>query len=148
MAPVPLLPRESAFADFKCDRATSLGMNADPLCKTGILVVSGMDSYVGDEAPFMVDAMRDLRKDVNFDGSVKGLQAQSMDSSHVDLVSLLPRESEFADLKCDRASPLGMNGDLLRKIPKMCVRSDSLKIQWQSGVDTICFLCEMALVAR
>merc|ERR1712032_1756056 len=49
----------------------------------------------------VVDAMKDLCKDVNFDCSEKGLQVQSMDSSHVALVSLLLRESAFSDFKCD-----------------------------------------------
>jgi proliferating cell nuclear antigen len=31
----------------------------------------------------VVDAMKELCKDVNFDCSEKGLQVQSMDSSHV-----------------------------------------------------------------
>jgi len=45
----------------------------------------------------VVDAMKDLCKDVNFDCSEKGLSVQSMDSSHVALVSLLLRESAFTD---------------------------------------------------
>eukprot|EP00971_Amphidinium_carterae_P237736 4719681-Amphidinium_carterae.1 len=36
-------------------------------------------------------------------------EVQSMDSSHVALVSLVLRESAFAAYKCDRAMPLGMN---------------------------------------
>merc|ERR1712083_716891 len=63
----------------------------------------------------------------------KGLQVQSMDSSHVALVSLLLRESAFADFKCDRPTSLGMNVDSLAKILKMCGPTDSLKLRWQSG---------------
>merc|ERR1712224_506224 len=66
----------------------------------------------------VVDAMKDLCKDVNFDCSEKGLQVQSMDSSHVALVSLLLRESAFSDSKCDRPTSLGMNVDSLGKILK------------------------------
>jgi len=40
--------------------------------------------------------MKDLCKDINFDCLEKGLQLQSMDSSHVALVSLLLRESAFS----------------------------------------------------
>merc|ERR1711981_423557 len=53
--------------------------------------------------------MKDLCKDVNFDCSEKGLQVQSMDSSHVALVSLMLRESAFADFRCDRPTSLGLN---------------------------------------
>jgi len=90
----------------------------------------------------VVDAMKDLCKDVNFDCSEKGLQVQSMDSSHVALVSLFLRESAFADFRCDRPTSLGMNVDSLAKILKMCGPSDSLKIKWQSGADTVGFQCE------
>merc|ERR1712244_72169 len=85
---------------------------------------------------------KDLCKDVNFDCSEKGLQVQSMDSSHVALVSLLLRESAFADFKCDRPTSLGMNVDSLAKILKMCGPTDSLKVRWSGGADTVGFQCE------
>jgi len=90
----------------------------------------------------VVDAMKDLCKDVNFDCSEKGLQVQSMDSSHVALVSLLLRESAFTDFKCDRATSLGMNVESLGKIFKMCGPNDSLKLRWQNDADTVNFQCE------
>jgi proliferating cell nuclear antigen len=90
----------------------------------------------------VVDAMKDLCKDVNFDCSEKGLQVQSMDSSHVALVSLFLREAAFSDFKCDRATSLGMNVDSLHKILKMCSPTDALKLRWQSGADVVSFQCE------
>nr|AEF33791.1 proliferating cell nuclear antigen [Karenia brevis]AEF33793.1 proliferating cell nuclear antigen [Karenia brevis] len=90
----------------------------------------------------VVDAMKDLCKEVNFDCSEKGLQVQSMDSSHVALVALLLRESAFSDFKCDRAASLGMNVESLGKIFKMCGPSDSLKLRWQNDADTVSFQCE------
>merc|ERR1711871_997035 len=90
----------------------------------------------------VVDAMKDLCKDVNFDCSEKGIQVQSMDSSHVALVSLLLRESAFADFKCDRPTSLGMNVESLGKIFKMCGTNDSLKMRWQNDADTVNFQCE------
>eukprot|EP00929_Paragymnodinium_shiwhaense_P079401 TRINITY_DN4132_c0_g2_i1.p1 TRINITY_DN4132_c0_g2~~TRINITY_DN4132_c0_g2_i1.p1 ORF type:complete len:287 (-),score=87.46 TRINITY_DN4132_c0_g2_i1:248-1027(-) len=90
----------------------------------------------------VVDAMKDLCKDVNFDCSEKGLQVQSMDSSHVALVSLLLRESAFTDFKCDRPTSLGMNVESLSKIFKICGSNDSLKLKWQNDADTLNFQCE------
>jgi len=90
----------------------------------------------------VVDSIKDLCKDVNFDCSEKGLQVQSMDSSHVALVSLLLRESAFAEFKCERPTSLGMNVDSLAKILKMCSPNDSLKVRWQSGADNVNFQCE------
>merc|ERR1712066_1177150 len=57
-------------------------------------------------------------------------------------VSLLLRESAFADFKCDRPTSLGMNVDSLAKILKMCGPTDSLKVRWQGGADTVGFQCE------
>merc|ERR1711976_487305 len=90
----------------------------------------------------LVDAIKELCKDVNFDCSEKGLQVQAMDSSHVALVSLLLRESAFAEFKSDRATSLGMNVDSLGKILKMCGPSDSLKLRWQNDADIVNFQCE------
>ncbi|CAE8607990.1 unnamed protein product [Polarella glacialis] len=90
----------------------------------------------------VVDAMKDLCKDVNFDCTEKGIQVQSMDSSHVALVSLMLRESCFAEFKCDRPGSLGMNVDSLSKIFKMCGPNDALKIRWQNEADTVNFQCE------
>jgi len=90
----------------------------------------------------VVDAMKDLCKDVNFDCSEKGISVQSMDSSHVALVGLMLRESAFAEFKCDRPCSLGMNVESLGKIFKMCGQNDSLKLKYQSETDHVSFQCE------
>merc|ERR1711948_31651 len=90
----------------------------------------------------LVDAIKELCKDVNFDCSEKGLQVQAMDSSHVALVSLLLRESAFAEFKCDRAASLGMNVDSLSKILKICGPQDSLKLRYANDSDIVNFQCE------
>jgi len=81
----------------------------------------------------VVDAMKDLCKDVNFDCSERGIQVQSMDSSHVALVSLMLREAAFSEFKCDRAVSLGMNieslstsfGCVAQQIPSRSVQTQA-----------------------
>jgi proliferating cell nuclear antigen len=90
----------------------------------------------------VVDAITDLCKDVNFECSEKGLQVQSMDSSHVALVSLMLKESAFSEFKCERPTSLGMNVGSLGKILKMCGTSDSLRLRWKSEADTVTFQSE------
>jgi len=90
----------------------------------------------------VADAMKDLCKDVNFDCSERGIQVQSMDSSHVALVSLNLKESAFTDFKCERPASLGMNVDSLTKILKMTSPNDSLKIRHQVDSDVVGFQCE------
>ena len=65
-----------------------------------------------------------------------------MDRSHVALVFVFLRESAFADFKCDRPTSLGVNGDSLAEIFKLCGPSDSLKLRWQKHADTWNFQCE------
>jgi proliferating cell nuclear antigen len=96
----------------------------------------------------VVDAMKDLCKDVNFDCSERGIQVQSMDSSHVALVSLLLREAAFSDYKCDRAVSLGMNVESLAKILRMCGPADSLKLKADTGADHVSFQCESSAEDR
>merc|ERR1711907_499664 len=86
--------------------------------------------------------------DVNFDCSEKGLQVQSMDSSHVALVSLMLRESAFSEFKCDRNTSLGMNVDALTKVLRMCGQSDSLKIHADTGANVVSFQCESSAEDR
>jgi len=90
----------------------------------------------------VVDSMKDLCKDVNFDVSERGLQVQSMDSSHVALVSLMLREAAFSEFKCDRAVSLGMNVESLSKVFKMCGNHDSLRLRHDNESDKVTFICE------
>jgi proliferating cell nuclear antigen len=89
-----------------------------------------------------VEAMKDLCKDVNFDCSERGLQVQSMDNSHVALVSLVLRETAFQDFKCDRPVSLGMNVDALSKVLKMCGEKDTLKVRAENNGDHVSFMTE------
>merc|ERR1712159_564152 len=89
-----------------------------------------------------------MGKDVNFDCSERGIQVQSMDSSHVALVSLLLRESAFQEYKCDRGVSLGMNVESLSKVLRMCGASDSLKLRQETGADHVSFQCESSAEDR
>jgi len=77
-------------------------------------------------------------QDVVFDCCEKGLQVLSLDSSHVALVSL-PLRGASSEFKCSRPSSLCMNVGSLTKILKMCGPSDSLKLWWRRGADTVSF---------
>jgi len=89
-----------------------------------------------------IEAMKELCKEINFDCSEKGIEVQSMDSSHVALVSLILREKAFQDYKCDRATTLGMNMEAVSKVMKMCNPTDMLKLRAENGADHATFQCE------
>lgn len=96
----------------------------------------------------VVDAMKDLCKDVNFDCSEHGLQVQAMDTSHVALVSLRLREAAFREFKCDQPTSFGMNVDSLGKILKMFGVSDTLRLYWRSNTGMISFQCQSEVEDR
>jgi hypothetical protein len=57
----------------------------------------------------VLESIKDLVTDANFDCSPTGFSLQAMDSSHVSLVALLLRADGFEHYRCDRALSMGMN---------------------------------------
>ena len=55
----------------------------------------------------VVDAVKDLVTDANFDSSSAGFQLQAMDNSHVSLVSMQLRADGFDHYRCDRNMSMG-----------------------------------------
>lgn len=77
----------------------------------------------------VVEGMRDLVKEVNFDFNESGVQVQCMDSSNVGMVHLLMKESAFDEYVCSEAVTLGINVEALAKVLKMCGSNDKLVVQ-------------------
>lgn len=50
----------------------------------------------------ILDSIKDLLTDANFDCSEAGIALQTMETSHVALVALLLRASGFDHFRCDR----------------------------------------------
>ncbi len=69
----------------------------------------------------IIEAIKDLVTDANFDCSATGLRMQAMDTSHVSLVALLLRADGFAHYRCDRGLSMGMHIANLAKILKVRV---------------------------
>ena len=66
----------------------------------------------------LVDATKELCKEVNWDISTSGIGMQSMDSSHVCLIAFNLRADGFDHFRCDRPLTLGINLENLAKILK------------------------------
>ena len=67
----------------------------------------------------IIEAIKDLVADVNFDISSEGISLQAMDASHVALVVLHLKASEFDEFRCDRPQTLGLSVSNLAKIIKI-----------------------------
>lgn len=66
----------------------------------------------------LVEALKDLVSDVNFDVSSTGISLQAMDSSHVCLVSFNLRADGFDHFRCDRNLSMGIHMANLSKVLK------------------------------
>ncbi|KAK9478736.1 proliferating cell nuclear antigen, N-terminal domain-containing protein [Lipomyces japonicus] len=85
----------------------------------------------------VVDAIRDIVQDCNFDCSETGIALQAMDSSHVSLVSLLLAADGFSEYRCDRSVALGINLASLTKILRCGNNDDILSIEAPDKPDNL-----------
>jgi len=90
----------------------------------------------------ILESVKDLVTDANFDCSSSGITLQAMDSSHVSLVSLLLRSDGFEHYRCDRNLALGINLTSFSKILKCSGNDDMVTLKAEDSTDTITFMFE------
>ncbi|KAI0687804.1 proliferating cell nuclear antigen, N-terminal domain-containing protein [Cerioporus squamosus] len=73
----------------------------------------------------LLDAVKELVSDANFECNEEGITLQAMDNSHVALVAVKLEASGFKRYRCDRALPLGVNLGSLTKVLK-CAKDDDI----------------------
>lgn len=91
----------------------------------------------------LLDSIKDLVADANFDCSSSGISLQAMDSSHVSLVSMLLRSDGFDWYHCDHPLALGINLASMAKILKCASNDDTLTIKVdEKNADKVTFMFE------
>ncbi|KAL8093564.1 proliferating cell nuclear antigen-like [Apium graveolens] len=90
----------------------------------------------------VLESIKDLVNDANFDCSATGFSLQAMDSSHVALVALLLRSEGFEHYRCDRNISMGMNLGNMAKMLKCAGNDDIVTIKADDGGDVITFMFE------
>jgi len=90
----------------------------------------------------VMDAIKELVADANFDCSSTGIALQAMDSSHVSLVSLHLNADGFEQFRCDRNVSLGINLVSLGKVLKCAANDDAITLKADDNSDTVAFLFE------
>lgn len=90
----------------------------------------------------LLDAIKDLVPNANWDCAETGISVQAMDSSHVSLVSLQLNSDGFEPFRCDRNLTLGMDTGTLSKILKCASNDDSITIRAEDSSDTVSFIFE------
>ena len=90
----------------------------------------------------VLEAVRDLVTDANFDCNANGLALQAMDSSHVSLVALLLRSEGFDHFRCDRSLTMGMNLTNMAKLLKCANNEDVITLKSDDDGDSVSFMFE------
>lgn len=90
----------------------------------------------------ILDSLKDLVNEVNFDCSPSGISLQAMDSSHVSLVSLMLRQDGFDFFRCDKNLRIGINLANMAKILKCANNEDMVTLKAEDTPDSITFLFE------
>ncbi|PFH59763.1 hypothetical protein XA68_11918 [Ophiocordyceps unilateralis] len=85
----------------------------------------------------LVDSIKDLVQDCNFDCNDSGIALQAMDNSHVALVSMMLKAEGFSPYRCDRNIPLGVNLASLTKVLRAAQNEDILTLKAQDAPDVL-----------
>ena len=85
----------------------------------------------------MVDAIKDLVQDCNFDCNDSGIALQAMDNSHVALVSMMLKAEGFSPYRCDRNVALGINLTSLTKVLRCAQNEDILTLKAEDAPDSL-----------
>ncbi|KAF5660976.1 proliferating cell nuclear antigen [Fusarium heterosporum] len=90
----------------------------------------------------VIDAIKDLVQDCNFDCNDSGIQLQAMDNSHVALVAMMLNPESFAVFRCDRNISLGVNLTSLTKVLRAAQNDDMLTLKAEDGPDVLNLMFE------
>lgn len=85
----------------------------------------------------VVDAIKHLVQDCNFDCNDSGIALQAMDNSHVALVSLMLKAECFSPFRCDRNLALGINLSSLMKVLRCAQNEDILTLKAEDAPDVV-----------
>ena len=90
----------------------------------------------------LVDAVRELCREVNWDVGPTGISMQSMDSSHVCLANFSLTSEGFELFRCDRPGSLGIDLENLAKILKCSGAGDSITMRAADDGDKLTLVFE------
>ncbi|KAI6656134.1 hypothetical protein LOD99_1467 [Oopsacas minuta] len=90
----------------------------------------------------IIESIKDVVEDANWECSGSGISLQGMDSSHVALVSLHLKSDAFDPYRCDRNISLGLSSTNLSKILKCSSNDDSVIIRTSEASDNVSFIFE------
>eukprot|EP01090_Pellita_catalonica_P009116 TRINITY_DN20180_c0_g1_i1.p1 TRINITY_DN20180_c0_g1~~TRINITY_DN20180_c0_g1_i1.p1 ORF type:complete len:258 (-),score=53.84 TRINITY_DN20180_c0_g1_i1:45-818(-) len=90
----------------------------------------------------IIESVKDLVTDANFDCSGTSVSLQAMDSSHVSLVSLMMEADGFESHRCDKRMQLGIKIDSMAKILKCAGNDDVVTLKAEENGNVMSFTFE------
>ncbi|KAI8334982.1 proliferating cell nuclear antigen [Chlamydoabsidia padenii] len=90
----------------------------------------------------VLEAIKELVSECNFDCNDSGIALQAMDNSHVALVAMMLRSDGFDPYRCDRNLPLGVNLTSLNKILKCARPTDITTLKANDNGDVLSLVFE------
>ncbi|XP_028399755.1 proliferating cell nuclear antigen-like [Dendronephthya gigantea] len=90
----------------------------------------------------VLDAIKDLVTEANWDCSNNGMSMQAMDSAHVSLCFIDLNADGFDPFRCDRNLTLGLNIGNLSKIMKCASNDDVVTIRAEDNADAVNLIFE------
>ncbi|KAJ7179654.1 proliferating cell nuclear antigen, N-terminal domain-containing protein [Mycena filopes] len=85
----------------------------------------------------LLDAIKELVTDANFECNEEGVNLQAMDNSHVALVAVHLEAAGFKRFRCDRPMPLGVNLNSLTKVLKCAKDDDECTLKAADDADVL-----------
>ncbi|KAI9298773.1 proliferating cell nuclear antigen [Neoconidiobolus thromboides FSU 785] len=85
----------------------------------------------------VIEALKDLVNEANFNCDDHGIKVQAIDPSHVALISLLLKADGFEPYRCDRHLTLGLSLLSLNKILKCSGNDDSIVLKADDEAQTL-----------
>ena len=85
----------------------------------------------------LLDSIKDLVTDANFDCTDAGIALQAMDNAHVALCCLLLRAQGFEHYRCDRNMSIGLNVVNLSRMVKCAGPDDSITLKADEKGDVL-----------
>ena len=90
----------------------------------------------------LLDAVKELVTDANFECNEEGINLQAMDNSHVALVAVKLDATGFVNYRCDRPIPLGVNLTSLTKVLKCAMDDDTCTLKASDDADVLSLVYE------
>lgn len=90
----------------------------------------------------IIESIKELVTDANFDCSPTGFALQAMDHSHISLVSLLIKHNGFQKYRCDETVAMGVNIPNMSKALKFADNDDTITFKAVIPGDTVTFTFE------